>query len=57
MNTTKFDEIIESYINGNKSWVKAEVKKLSKQKRKELYQYSADYYSQTGAPAFIFELI
>ena len=57
MENTKFDTIIESYINGNKSWVKAEVKKLSKQKRKELYQYSADYYSQTGAPAFIFELI
>ena len=34
---TKFEQIIESKINGNISWVKSEVKKLSKTKRKELY--------------------
>ena len=33
----KLIEIIESKINGNISWVKSEVKKLSKAKRKELY--------------------
>lgn len=33
----KLEEIIESKINGNISWVKSEVKKLSKAKRKELY--------------------
>jgi hypothetical protein len=56
MNTTKFDEIIESYINGNISWVKAEVKKLSKAKRKELHQHCAANYS-TDSAAFFFELI
>jgi len=36
----KFATIIESYINGNISWVKAQVKKLSKSNRKELYNYA-----------------
>lgn len=33
----KLIEIIESKINGNVSFVKSEVKKLSKAKRKDLY--------------------
>lgn len=52
----QFDEIIESYINGNISWVKDEVKKLSKQKRKELYQHFAANYN-TDLAAFFFNLI
>jgi hypothetical protein len=35
----KFEIIVESYFNGNISWVKSEVKKLSKQARKELFIY------------------
>lgn len=35
----KFETIYESYINGNISWVKDEVKKLSKVNRKTLYMW------------------
>lgn len=33
----RLEQIIESKINGNISYVKSEVKKLSKAKRKDLY--------------------
>ena len=51
---TKFEQIIESYINGNIGWVKSEVKKLSKANRKELYNYAKQYPNTTN---FFFNLI
>lgn len=54
----KFDTIIESYINGNISWVKEEVKKLSKTNRKLLYMYVKDNELWSSVNAhFFFELI
>ncbi len=35
----KYDELIESYVNGNISHVKDEVKKLTKGQRKCLFEY------------------
>lgn len=35
----KMLEIYESYINGNISWVKEQVKKLSVKARKDLYNF------------------
>ena len=58
MKQTKFDQIIESYINGNISWVREQVKKMSKAKRKELYHYLTANYARTyQANDFFFSLI
>ncbi len=55
---TKFEMIIESYINGNISWVKAQVKKLSKDQRKALYNYVANMnLLNTSEKSFFFSLI
>ena len=51
----KFDTIIESYINGNISWVKAEVIKLSVKNRKLLYRYAEQFNSEVQN--FFFNLI
>jgi len=51
----KFNQIIESYINGNISWVKAEVKKLSVKNRKLLYRYAEQFNSEVQN--FFFTLI
>lgn len=51
----KFDTIIESYINGNISWVKAEVIKLSVKNRKLLYRYAEQFNSEVQN--FFFTLI
>lgn len=45
--TNKFNSIYESYINGNISWVKAEVKKLSKANRKDLYNFVNEFNNCT----------
>jgi hypothetical protein len=58
MQTNKFDQIIESYINGNISWVREQVKKMSKAKRKELYIYYMNSYpSQPNEQLFFLSLI
>jgi len=55
---TKFEEIVTSYINGNISWVKEQVKKLSKDNRKNLYNYVSDNYARTDkVDTFFFNLI
>jgi hypothetical protein len=51
----KFETILESYINGNITWVKQQVKKLSKEQRKELYLYAEK--SAVGESGFFFNLI
>lgn len=54
----KFETIIESYINGNTSWVREQVKKLSKENRKKLYTFYLDNYSPiTFEREFFFSLI
>ena len=53
----KFEEIIVSFINGNISWVKEQIKKLSKENRKCLYQYHKEKYFDSDADAFFFDLI
>ena len=53
----KFEIIVESYFNGNISWVKSEVKKLSKQARKELFIYFTDLYTDRNDINFFFNLI
>jgi len=53
-----FEEIIANYINGNISDAKQQVKKLSKENRKHLYQYLSDNYARSGkADNFFFNLI
>ncbi len=53
----KFEQIIESYINGNIGWVKSEVKKLSKASRKELYNYAKEFNITAQDTDFFFNLI
>ena len=48
----KFEIIVESYYNGNISWVKSEVKKLSKQARKELFIYFTDLNTNKNENTF-----
>ena len=38
----KYTDLIESYINGNITYVREIVKKLSKEKRKELYLHCVE---------------
>jgi len=52
---SKFQTILESFINGNITWVKDQVKKLSKKNRKELYNYVSETYPQEKQ--FFFKLI
>lgn len=52
---TKFNQIVESYINGNISWVKSEVKKLSKENRKGLYKFYCSFADDNDN--FFFNLI
>lgn len=53
----KFETIIESYLNGNISWVRTEIKKLSKENRKALYLYISTILSYPTALPFFFSLI
>jgi hypothetical protein len=53
----KFEIIVESYYNGNISWVESEVKKLSKQARKELFIYFTDLNTDRSLNTFFFNLI
>lgn len=53
--TTKFQIILDSYINGNISWTKSEVKKLSKAQRKDLYNFVCE--STPSEKTFFFNLI
>jgi hypothetical protein len=52
---TKNQLLIESYINGNISYVKEQVKKLSKEKRKHLYNECLEIAPQEAN--FFFNLI
>ncbi len=55
---SKFDQIIESYVNGNISWVKKEVAKLSTAQRKKLYEYaSGPEWFSPQISSFFFKLI
>lgn len=54
----KFNQIVDSYFNGNIAWVKQEVKKLSKDNRKKLFNYSKEYNQlYDGCQDFFFDLI
>lgn len=52
----KFDEMIVSYLNGNISWVKSKLKKMSKAVRTSLYEYAVENYSLKD-DKFFFKLI
>jgi hypothetical protein len=53
----KFDEIVTSYINGNISWVKEQVKKMRKDTRKNLYEWAKNNFGATDIHSFFFNLI
>lgn len=57
MKTIKYQEIIDSYLNGNISWVKSQVIKLTKKERKELYVYYLDILPDRKDSIFFFSLI
>jgi len=50
-------ELIESYVNGNISFVKEEAKKLTKADRKMLYKMSWKLGERSKDAWFFFELI
>jgi hypothetical protein len=53
----KFNEIIESYLNGNISWVKERVKKLSRENRKKLYLHFLTSFPDRSDSYFFFMMI
>ncbi len=54
---TKFNTIYESYINRNISWVKSEVKKLTKTNRKQMYLFVYHLTDSVEDTQFFFNLI
>lgn len=54
----KMLEIYESYLNGNISWVKSQVKKMRLQGRKDMYNFIyAQYEPKEDDINFFFNLI
>jgi len=49
--------ILESYENGNLSWVKEQAKAMSKYDRKMLYKMSWRFGDRSAAAWFFFDLI
>lgn len=54
---TKFEEIIDNYLNGNISDTKDQIKKLSKNSRKLLYRYFQSIHPNRRDDNFFFALI
>ena len=52
----KINHIIDNYINGNIAYTKAEIKKLTKQQRKEVYVYAKEALNPEDS-MFFFKLI
>ena len=52
----KIEHIIDNYINGNIAYTRAEIKKLTKQQRKEVHVYANETLKPEDS-MFFFELI